>query len=114
MRWALHRLPLAGCIALKYGSRYEYEAEISLAEEMAFHARCRGVRYRERYKEFMLWDCLRQRHTGRVAPRPPLVLAVKLDGKLNKWPGDAEAPPILVSSELCAESGALEYPLHLL
>ena len=90
------------------------EAEISLAEEMAFHARCRGVRYRERYKEFMLWDCLRQRHTGRVAPRPPLVLAVKLDGKLNKWPGDAEAPPILVSSELCAESGALEYPLHLL
>lgn len=82
------------------------EAEISYAEEIAFLARCGGVGYAGEVQGIYA--------LGLHALRPPLVLAVKLNGKLNKWPGDAEAPCILVSSELCAESGALEYPLHLL
>ena len=39
---------------------------------------------------------------------------MKLDGKLNKWPDDAGASCILVSSKLCAERSAIEYLLHLL
>jgi len=48
------------------------------------------------------------------ALKPPLVLAVKFNSKVNEWPDDTEAPCILVSFELCAERCALEYPLHLL
>lgn len=48
------------------------------------------------------------------ALRSPLIIAVKLEGKLDKWPDNAKAPCILISSELCAESSTLEYFLYLL
>jgi hypothetical protein len=81
---------------------------------MAFLARRGGVEYAEEVQGIYALGLPASLAAKAYGDRPPLVLAVKLDGKLNKWPGDAEAPCILVSSELCAESGALEYPLHLL
>lgn len=82
------------------------KAEIGFAEEMAFLAWRGGVGY--------AGEVQRVYALGLYALRPPLVLTVKLNSKLNKWPGDAKALYVLVSSELCAESGALEYPLYLL
>jgi hypothetical protein len=97
------------------------EAEIGFAEEMAFLARCRGVGYaREVQGVYALGLPARSAAKAYGQKRnlhalgPPLILAMKLDGKLNEWPDNGEAPRTLVSSKPCAESGTLEYLLHLL
>ncbi|OAL42851.1 hypothetical protein IQ07DRAFT_312344 [Pyrenochaeta sp. DS3sAY3a] len=76
------------------------EAKIGLAKEIAYLARCRGVRYAGK---------VRRVYALGLPARSPFVTTVKFDSKLEKWPGNAKAPCGLISSKLCAKSGSLEY-----